>query len=1076
MDKNYIPSNANITTIVDALNEYTTLVNDIVGIIYNAKNLINLSKATIETAQTNTTLIEERLLGENGVVSNVVSIVEGLNRVINDNKLVTFIGPVQRQIISGIFDNLMLVMDKVREVADDPQWYEFWRYSPNTEEVEKTRMQFENIKIILEIIDKLKLSLSTELKVLFLGHILEEMVDIVNDMWWVSWKSKLTNKSEIRKVFDLVKDIMGVIAEIGQNVKLLTVYGALLKIRVLKSIVSCVMDFFTIKQILLLTSGIMGRLWGVMLNIFRKIGEVMTEIDKMSLIQYVVLRLKISIYASSLKILAKMMTHIIRIGLYGLKSILLIPGFIALRVIFENLKQIFWYIYTIKVIFLFTKLTMLPAAIGRLEETIKSLRKVHVKIGDIVKAYMLKTLFNLIKMIVVSATVAALASVVFVIVAPALMIGMIMIASVIRIVSIIVRRILSAKTLIGVAFMTLIITMFSGVAIALIVLSVLANYALRGLMGVFIFLTSLIPIMLAMIAIGFLLGVMVLSSTFALLGISSVVMMVGGLIVIALSLKAFEFIKLDKEKIQATIDDITSILKGIIQRLFGDTEDMEDSYEGSTGFLGIIAALFGSSAMLIQSLASSIFFVTSMISVVAMLALSGALILLGKVNLNTKRIQSAIRQIFGLTKRLNEVIFDDTYDIETGKTKKAPSWISKVFTGVGEIIKSILVSAYVVTSILSIVSMLVLAGMLWLFGKMKIDKAKIESNINTLFGIIGSISSVLFADHQEPNKSPKDNRGGFITRIFNSLASFVTILLTIPYVASSLLYIGVIYTLGQMLNGIGKIQIDNAKISENVGMIFGSIDSIKKTLNSNRSLKESNSEESKKSFLASLGNKILSSIVQIWDVVCNMGYFLDAIVVIGMIYFLSEQLKSISKLKTFNNIGDKASLVLGAVDEIMLSLSSKEYKGLSGDLEDICDDSKYIKNIIGYYKRVHSDMVYISQKQFDVDGALATSNCIKNIIRSLFCDDKFEINRSMVNKSEKFGDIMKNTLLYIKFMDNHLRGVDHHGVITDLTNFIDKIGSVKLENLQTARNLFKEMKEFSQSISGDFEGLAEALN
>lgn len=55
--------------------------------------------------------------------------------------------------------------------------------------------------------------------------------------------------------------------------------------------------------------------------------------------------------------------------------------------------------------------------------------------------------------------------------------------------------------------------------------------------------------------------------------------------------------------------------------------------------------------------------------------------------------------------------------------------------------------------------------------------------------------------------------------------------------------------------------------------------------------------------------------------------------------------------------------------------------------------------------------------------------------------------------------------------------VNNHTKLTENTiKLIDKIDKSKLENLQTAHNMFKEMKEFSESISGNFDGLAEALN
>jgi hypothetical protein len=48
--------------------------------------------------------------------------------------------------------------------------------------------------------------------------------------------------------------------------------------------------------------------------------------------------------------------------------------------------------------------------------------------------------------------------------------------------------------------------------------------------------------------------------------------------------------------------------------------------------------------------------------------------------------------------------------------------------------------------------------------------------------------------------------------------------------------------------------------------------------------------------------------------------------------------------------------------------------------------------------------------------------------------------------------------------------------IDSYVRFVDKVNNVKLENLQTATNMFAKMAEFSASINGNFEGLAETIN
>ena len=52
----------------------------------------------------------------------------------------------------------------------------------------------------------------------------------------------------------------------------------------------------------------------------------------------------------------------------------------------------------------------------------------------------------------------------------------------------------------------------------------------------------------------------------------------------------------------------------------------------------------------------------------------------------------------------------------------------------------------------------------------------------------------------------------------------------------------------------------------------------------------------------------------------------------------------------------------------------------------------------------------------------------------------------------------------------------HKNFIENNIKFLDKINTADLEKLQTSERLFARMAEFSETINGNFEGLADALN
>ena len=49
-------------------------------------------------------------------------------------------------------------------------------------------------------------------------------------------------------------------------------------------------------------------------------------------------------------------------------------------------------------------------------------------------------------------------------------------------------------------------------------------------------------------------------------------------------------------------------------------------------------------------------------------------------------------------------------------------------------------------------------------------------------------------------------------------------------------------------------------------------------------------------------------------------------------------------------------------------------------------------------------------------------------------------------------------------------------MIDNYIKFLDKVDRVDIETLRTTERLFKNMAQFSESINGNFQGLADALN
>ena len=118
---------------------------------------------------------------------------------------------------------------------------------------------------------------------------------------------------------------------------------------------------------------------------------------------------------------------------------------------------------------------------------------------------------------------------------------------------------------------------------------------------------------------------------------------------------------------------------------------------------------------------------------------------------------------------------------------------------------------------------------------------------------------------------------------------------------------------------------------------------------------------------------------------------------------------------------------------------------------------------ISKYENIGSD-----KSKLIVSGILTDAQSIINC----FDDSKLKFDTKLIRKANYLKDLTSVLASFTKDINIS----DHTKLIDNTIKLIDKIDKSKLENLQTTRNMFKEMKEFSESISGNFEGLANALS
>ena len=138
--------------------------------------------------------------------------------------------------------------------------------------------------------------------------------------------------------------------------------------------------------------------------------------------------------------------------------------------------------------------------------------------------------------------------------------------------------------------------------------------------------------------------------------------------------------------------------------------------------------------------------------------------------------------------------------------------------------------------------------------------------------------------------------------------------------------------------------------------------------------------------------------------------------------------------------------------------------------EQLNSINKSFEGVVDSFVSINSSLNKLNSIEISDSNTTVTQilSNIKSVSEQQFNLKKFNVNIDAFDKLtssiEKFYNI--NT----SGASNFKEGVDK------AIEFTNTISNAKLENLQTASNIFQKMSEFSKSISGNFEGLADTIN
>lgn len=203
----------------------------------------------------------------------------------------------------------------------------------------------------------------------------------------------------------------------------------------------------------------------------------------------------------------------------------------------------------------------------------------------------------------------------------------------------------------------------------------------------------------------------------------------------------------------------------------------------------------------------------------------------------------------------------------------------------------------------------------------------------------------------------------------------------------------------------------------------------------------------------------------------------------GTIKDILDALNSINNVKKLRKdfIKKTVSGLFDFVDELAVDLSNRMSTSSNG--ETITQAITFVNGQKGFFDTISSLTETLSKVE-----SISKLNIDKDKVQSLVTWLMVDIPTQLSNGATLYNaNISSAVNLALNDMEriNEVLGAvqstpeiasSYKKIMEANTNFLGKINTMKLENLKTAANIFEQMAKFSESISGDFEGLADTLN
>lgn len=552
---------------------------------------------------------------------------------------------------------------------------------------------------------------------------------------------------------------------------------------------------------------------------------------------------------------------------------------------------------------------------------------------------------------------------------------------------------------------------------------------------------------------------------------------IGLILFIAINLYLLQYINLDQEKIKTNIDLIIETAFMVIDGIFGSPETPA-SGTPEDWFSSVLKWAGGSFTTIIKAILSVVFLALTLVSITLILFLVSELRLLQVVDLNPSKIKENVGIIINTAFMVIDSIFGSPS--ETSENGQSKSWFETVLRWFGgsfvTIIKAILSVAFLALILVSITLILFIAGELRILQTVYLDEKLIKENVNKIIDAAQMVSGSIF-DKTDDKKDDPSSKGFFLDLInFFSpgLTNIVEAIMAIGYLALTVVAISLVIAISNQLKRIAELNLDAAMIQKNTDAV---IKAAKHVIDAVIRPDDSKPKKANSVFEKILRMVLPSNLLDMIEALMAIGFLALAKSAVGLVGEIAQNLTTIAKLPSMNGITGKVDTIVNTSESVINKIINN-----GGSISK--DDAEKLSHAGDYFGKLINTIRVIGNLSKEVNNIQTTNkervaqvqqsiDLVVGLIDSIAAKSKSDVK--VTDKKLSQMNYMMNVIERI----NKISAIDvqnSEAVLRNYSQFIDKVSNSNLDNLKTTTHMFAKMAEFSNSIHGDFDALADTIN